>query len=220
MRMRWRETRSWRGGLLLLVLVGSVGGCGSASESVVAEPLGGGGASTASTPTPTASASDSATPVEATPPIVAPATGAACPASGLLITAGLPEAAMGLRVMGLTMLNCGPNSLTVKGYPGIRMLDAEMAPIDVDVIHGAEPISVVESFDAEPRSVTLRPGEQALSGIVWRNTVTNVTGSDTPGAYLDVAPLAGSSEQRLHPTDGIDLGNTGRIGVAPWHVAD
>jgi len=157
--------------------------------------------------------------VEAPPPSVAPVTGAACPASGLLVTAERPEAAMGLRVMGLTMLNCGSNSRTVEGYPGVRMLDSDMARLDVDVIHGGEPISVIESFDAEPRSVTLRPGERARSGIVWRNTVTAVTGSDTPGAYLDVAPLPGSAEQRLRPTGGIDLGTTGRIGVAPWHTA-
>jgi len=217
MRTGWRETRSWGLGLLLSVLVAGVSGCGSASESTTGGPLGGGEASAMPAPTTKTRTSDAV--VEATPPGVAPVVGGTCPASGLLITAEEPDAAMGLRVMGLTMLNCGPNSRTVKGYPDVRMLDEDMSRLDVEIIHGAKPITTLDSFDAEPRSMTLRPGERALSGVVWRNTVTAVTGSDTPGAYLDVAPLAGSAEQRLRPAGGIDLGTTGRIGLAPWHAA-
>ncbi|MYS86289.1 DUF4232 domain-containing protein [Embleya scabrispora] len=142
-----------------------------------------------------------------------------CPESGLRITAEEPDAAMGLRATSLTMVNCGDTTRTVTGYPGIRVLDAEQAALDVEIEPGAASILTMENFQAEPRPVTLRPGERAISAVAWRNTVTDGAGAARNGRYLDVAPLPGQSRQQIAIPGGIDLGNTRRLGMGPWHTA-
>ncbi|WP_160161286.1 DUF4232 domain-containing protein [Embleya hyalina] len=150
----------------------------------------------------------------------APATPAGCPESGVRVTGEEPSAAMGLRAMTLTMVNCGSAPRTVTGYPGLRVLDADRAGLGVEIDPGAASITTTESLQAEPRPVTLRPGEQAVSVVVWRNTVTNAPGSAQNGLYLDIEPLPGQARQRIAVPGGIDLGNTGRLGIGPWHPRD
>lgn len=147
---------------------------------------------------------------------------ATCPPSGLRITADEPpDAAMGLRAMALTMSNCGESTRTVSGYPDIRVVGADGARLDVAVEPGAASITIADaSFRAAPQPVTLPPGARAIAGVVWRNTVTDGNGPAANGRYLDVAPLADQPAQHVQVPGGLDVGNTGRVGTAPWRHAD
>ncbi|REE95845.1 uncharacterized protein DUF4232 [Thermomonospora umbrina] len=160
---------------------------------------------------PTPKAGGPTTTAAATPTV------AACPEPGVMIRQGTVEAAMGLRVMGLEMVNCGDRAYTVHGYPDLRVLDAENRPINVRVSRGSAEISRIETFEAPPEQVELRPGETARAMIVWRNTVTDGTVPAARGARLDIAPVAGTARQTVALDEGgIDLGTTGRLGTSPW----
>ncbi|MEU1789910.1 DUF4232 domain-containing protein [Streptomyces sparsogenes] len=148
------------------------------------------------------------TPTPATPPT--------CPESGVYVQGEEPSAAMGLRVMSLKLTNCGKRPYTVKGYPTVRVLDGDGKPLDIRVAHGSAGIATLDDFDAAPREVTLRPGQTAVAGLAWRNTVTDATNPAVNGEALDVAPAEGSPRQTV--TELIDLGNTGKLGVSPWHT--
>ncbi|WP_199439877.1 DUF4232 domain-containing protein [Umezawaea beigongshangensis] len=154
------------------------------------------------------------------PPPVTPTSTAAdpCP-SGVLLSAPSTEAASGVRVMRLEMINCGTRPYTVRGHPSVRLLDAGRAPLEVTITPGSSGISTVDSFDVPPRPVVLQPGERAVSGLLWRNTNTDPTIEPTTGEFLDLAPADGEPRQVV-PSDGpVDLGTTGRLGVAPWSAA-
>ncbi|WP_439678794.1 DUF4232 domain-containing protein [Embleya sp. MST-111070] len=194
--------RAWSYGLLVSAVVMGMSGCGNRSASTT--QAGGGG----STSVPTARSTPTK-PTTPTPP-------ADCPESGVRLTAEEPEAAMGLRAMTLTMANCGNAPRTVTGYPSLRVLDAHRAGLSVDIDPGAASITTMESLQAKPRSVTLHPGEQAVSVVVWRNTVT--AGSSQNALHLDVEPLPGQARQQIPVPGGIDLGTTARLGIGPWHT--
>lgn len=130
---------------------------------------------------------------------------------------GASDAAMGLRVLSLELLNCGTRPYTVNGYPFLRVLDEDRAPLDVDVSHGASSIATIEGFDPPAAPVTLQPGEMAVAGLTWRNTVTEVKPAAN-GSYLDILPSgresADDAEQTLPVV--LDLGTTGKLGVSAW----
>jgi hypothetical protein len=160
-----------------------------------------------------------ATPSDAAP--LAPPTPSAatlpCPASGVRMRTGQVDAAMGLRAMGLELVNCGAKPIVLNGYPAIRVLDAEQRPSPTDVIKGRSAITALDSVDAPPRPVTVKPGGSAWTTLVWRNTVTDSSVVATNGDFLLVEPGDGKPAQVVPVTDHpIDLGNTGRLGVGPW----
>jgi uncharacterized protein DUF4232 len=154
-------------------------------------------------------------PAPAIDPTAAPAP--ACPAAGVLIRTEQPEAAMGLRVIQLAMVNCGTLPYSVNGYPSVRVLDEDRARLDVKVGRGASSIAMIENFDVGAQPVTLQPGERAVAALAWRNTVTEVNAAPANGAYLDIAPAEGRPRQTVQPEGGdIDLGTTGELGVSAW----
>jgi uncharacterized protein DUF4232 len=151
----------------------------------------------------------------------------ACPDTGVTVTEGLVEAAMGLRVMTLRLDNCGAEPYTVAGYPGVRVLDDHRDELDLQIGDGSFGISTVPAFDAAPTRITVPPGGSATTGLLWRNTVTvgdpavgsHVLISPTPGApWQQVASSTPSDEPWLagEPSVTIDVGTTGRLGVRPW----
>lgn len=165
-----------------------------------------------------AARTDEASAPSAMPP---PTTVPACPESGILITPGPVDAAMGLRAMSLELTNCGTQPYTVTGYPVLTLLDEERRPLDVDVLHGAEPITSTEAFctptgDAGPQPVTLETGERAVAGVVWRNLTTDETDQLVDAPYMSVAPTGGEAPQEVAPDGGVDLGTTGQLGVSAW----
>lgn len=144
----------------------------------------------------------------------------ACPESGVTVEVGGSDAAMGLREMNLTMTNCGDRPYTVDGYPALKVLDEDRAEIPVLVGNGTNGIATVPAFDNPPVPVTLQPGDTAVSGLIWRNLVTDANVPATVGVYLEVQPAPGEKWQRLAEGDlNIDLGNTGKLGVRAWTVS-
>lgn len=145
-----------------------------------------------------------------------------CPESGVRVTTGVAEAAMGLRVQGINLTNCGQRPYHLDGYPLLRVLDKNGEPLDVRLAHGSAGIATIDGFDAPPQPLTLQPGDVAQTHVVWRNTTTS---ADAPavGEYLSIAPAEGRPWQPVQLDDRyrdglhIDLGNTGKLGVRAWH---
>ncbi|MEJ2855635.1 MULTISPECIES: DUF4232 domain-containing protein [unclassified Saccharothrix] len=164
--------------------------------------------------------------VQAPPPV--------CPESGIVVSALESEAASGLRVLTLKAVNCGAEPRTVTGYPDVRLLDADGRQLDVRVLTGtaSTEISSVDAFTAPPAEVVLQPGAHATSALLWRNTYTDVSQPPQVGVRIDIAPVENAPRQtfipRLPPNGEpsrvdspavtLDLGSTGRIGVAPWRA--
>ncbi|MEU5530442.1 DUF4232 domain-containing protein [Micromonospora chersina] len=141
-----------------------------------------------------------------------------CSPEGIRITELGVDAAMGLRAMGLELVNCGDRPYVLEGYPAPSLRDADGDPLTVQVIPGARPITA--GFDQPPTRVVLRPGERAAAALLWRNLVTDATAVASNGAHLDVAPLPGRPAYPVELDGPIDLGNTGRLGVSAWKRYD
>ncbi|MEO3772400.1 DUF4232 domain-containing protein [Micromonospora sp. B9E7] len=141
-----------------------------------------------------------------------------CPASGVRIRSTGGDAAMGLRALGLELVNCGDRPYQLDGYPILHVFDEQREPIMLRVVNGAKEIT--SGFDQPPRPVTLAPAERATAVVLWRNLVTDSTVVATNGKYLTVAPAAGQPAAEVDPDGPVDLGNTGRIGVSAWKKAD
>lgn len=133
-----------------------------------------------------------------------------------MTTPGSKHAAMGLRALTVSMTNCGDRSYSVNGYPVVRVLDGDRKPLDVQVALGTRAITADPAWAADPQPVTLAPGGTVTAVVVWRNLVTDPTVVATTGRYLEIAPVGGAPAQTVNPRGGIDLGNTGRLGVGPW----
>ncbi|MEU5634943.1 DUF4232 domain-containing protein [Streptomyces rishiriensis] len=154
--------------------------------------------------------------VTAVPVAEAPAAPGVCPPSGIRVTADDGDAAMGLRVVGLTLENCGERDRTVRGYPQVTLLDEDRQPVDgVRILRGSGGIATVTGFDDAPRTLTLRPGERASADLMWRNTTGFGTAVDIP--YVRVRATPGAAPVLITPH--LDLGTTGRLGVSAWRAA-
>ncbi|MET8349725.1 MULTISPECIES: DUF4232 domain-containing protein [unclassified Micromonospora] len=143
---------------------------------------------------------------------------AGCPESGVRIRSTGSDAAMGLRALGLELVNCGDRPYRIKGYPAPRVLDEDRKLIILRVLPGAK--GITSGFDQPPREVTLQTGERATAAVLWRNLVTDSKVVATNGEYLRVAPAAGQPAEDVDPDGPIDVGNTGRIGVSAWKKAE
>ncbi len=156
------------------------------------------------------------------PPSPEPTVAAVCPESGVRVAAGLSEAATGLRVLELRLVNCGERPYRLDGYPLLRVLDAGGEPLKVEVAQGSAGIATVEGFDAPPEPLTLQPGEAAETQLMWRNTVTG-NGAPQVGESLSIAPAEGRPWQPVEAGDQypdglhIDVGSTGVLGVRAWY---
>lgn len=162
-----------------------------------------------------------------TPPSAAPgsappsAVPADCPATGVRLELDVADAAMGLRAMGMHLINCGRSPYRVTGYPAVRALDEQRTPLPaVRTLQGVVEIAgALPNWTDPPRPVELRPGERATAVIVWRNTYDNTVAGPADAPYLEVAPAAGRPVAVLTPDHPLDLGSTGRLGVSPWRKA-
>lgn len=159
-------------------------------------------------------AGPSGVPLRSATPAPAPTS---CPPSGLRATAGVVDAATGLRAMTVTVTDCAQHPVRLNGYPALRVLDADHEPVDVEVVQGMGDHTGVE--DPGPVALTLEPGEAAYTVLLWRNTVTSATTSAVRAPYLAV----GADEQRpaatVRPDGGLDLGTTGRLFTTAWQPA-
>ncbi|MEU3078618.1 DUF4232 domain-containing protein [Streptomyces laurentii] len=143
----------------------------------------------------------------------APIESGPCPASGVRVSADQGDATMGLRVVGLHLVNCGTRDYTVEGYPLLVLLDSDHEPVSgVRILDGGKDIATGVGGDEPPRRVTLRPNESATANLVWRNTTEAGTAVNVP--HVRVRAKAGAAPVTVTPN--LDLGTTGRLGVTPW----
>lgn len=146
-------------------------------------------------------------------------TAATCAPDGIRFAVDEGNAAMGLRVLGITLINCGSRIYRLNGYPAVRTLDEDRVALNVRVLHGVtEVIGSAIPWDRPPKPVVLRPGQRAGTGLAWRNTYDDVRQPPVTVTFLDIAPLAGRPSQIIDPDGGLDLGNTGRLGVSAWRL--
>ncbi|GGY01074.1 hypothetical protein GCM10010324_54760 [Streptomyces hiroshimensis] len=151
--------------------------------------------------------------VRGVPAAEAPSQGGACPSSGVHVYADEGDAAMGLRVLGLHLENCGTQAYRLNGYPQLQLIDEDHRPADgVKVLQGGSAIASGTGADGSPQSLVLQPGEQAYSGLVWRNTVGGGDAVNVP--YVRVRAQSGAPAVMVTPE--LDLGTTGQLGVGPW----
>lgn len=76
-----------------------------------------------------------------------------CPSSGLRVSADDGDAAMGLRVVGLWLENCGTADHHIEGYPRLTLLGQDHEPVDgVEILQGAGDIT------SSPPAPRARPG--------------------------------------------------------------
>lgn len=193
------------------VLLLTVAGCSDLRSEIEAE-TGTGAAPTAPAHSPPGSA---VPPSPLALPSSSPtgATSPGCPASGLDVVIGGEDAAMGHRVVTLTLWNCGDRTYRVKGHPGLELLDEAREPIDVEVTHKSD-YSYTGRRDDRPRQVTLAPNATASAVLHWNNRVTSLDGAPTPGAHVLVTPAPG--EEPVSLPLPVDLGTDGTLDVTSW----
>lgn len=151
------------------------------------------------------------------PAAEAPAASGVCPPSGIRLTADEGDAAMGLRVVGLHLENCGKTDYSLNGYPELTLLNEDGEPVDgIRILHGGDSISTGTGYDDPPSLLTLKPGETAVSGLVWRNTTGAGTAVNIPHVRVRAKPGAAPVTVTPH----LDLGTTGKLGVGAWKRAE
>jgi hypothetical protein len=146
------------------------------------------------------------------------ATAATCPPEGVRLEAGEGDAAMGLRVLSITLVNCGSRTYRLNGYPVVRPLDEDRTALKVKVLHGVKEILGSMPWDGPPAPVTLEPGQRAGTAVAWRNTYDDIREPPVTVKFLDITPQVGRPTQTVEPTGGLDLGSTGRFGVSAWSL--
>ncbi|MGW4201726.1 DUF4232 domain-containing protein [Streptomyces sp. NPDC004726] len=148
----------------------------------------------------------------------APAPRAVCPDAGAPLTAGHAEAAMGLRALTVTFINCGSKAQPLSGYPVVRLLDEDGDPLEVEIDRGATSVTTGID-DPGPKPLTVQPGASAVFSLVWRNTYDDTREPPQVGTTALVTPADGGPALRLTPDGPFDLGSTGRLGVTAWKAA-
>jgi hypothetical protein len=136
-----------------------------------------------------------------------------CPESGMRLYADEGDAALGLRVVGLHLDNCGTRPLRLDGYPKLTIQDEDHHAVDgVRILQGTDQISTGLGGDSSPQPVVLRPGEAAVTTLAWRNTTQ--AGEPVNAPYVRVWATPAADPVMVVPE--LDLGTTGKLGVGPW----
>ncbi|APE25648.1 MULTISPECIES: DUF4232 domain-containing protein [Streptomyces] len=153
--------------------------------------------------------------VRGVPTAEAPVVGGTCPPSGVRVYADEGDAAMGLRVVGLHLENCGTRPYPLDGYPRVELRDEDRDRVSgVSILQGGAAVATGTGADGPPRSIVLKPGERAYATLVWRNTVASVTNEPVNAPYARVWAKPGAAPVMVTPE--FDLGTTGKLGVGPW----
>jgi hypothetical protein len=131
----------------------------------------------------------------------------ACPETGFHATVTQGSAAMGIRSVGIELVNCGTEDIAVNGYPVI-----EIPGVEIDVREGSDTLQ-----DPGPTPITLAPGDTVSAGMLWRNMVESADEGDVVNATeINVGYAEGSPMETVTPESPIDLGTTREIEVTAW----
>ncbi|MCX4985219.1 DUF4232 domain-containing protein [Streptomyces sp. NBC_00572] len=153
--------------------------------------------------------------VRSFPTAETPSVGGTCPPTGVRVYADEGDAAMGLRVVGLHLENCGTRSYRLNGYPRVEIRDEDHERVDgVSIVQGGDAVAGGTGADGPPQQLVLEPGERAHAGLVWRNTVEGGVGDPVNAPYARVWAKPGAAPVTVTPE--LDLGTTGKLGVGPW----
>ncbi|MGI3201211.1 DUF4232 domain-containing protein [Streptomyces sp. GLT-R25] len=135
--------------------------------------------------------------------------GQGCPPSGLRFRADEGDAAMGLRAMGLDVINCGDRPYKLNGYPAVTVLDASGDAFPgVRTVEGTDKVFMAPE-DPGPRALTLDPGESAHAALYWRM-------HNQDGVYLRVAVKKGDDTVTVRPPYALDIGPENILGTSAW----
>ncbi|MFD7121662.1 MULTISPECIES: DUF4232 domain-containing protein [unclassified Streptomyces] len=203
-----------------LVLIAGATGCSDIRNEIDAARGGGGGGGAG---TPAAAASEPSAALSAEPPPDRPAgpepweaTGPGrCLASGVAVSHGMVNAAMGIRAVSVGLRNCGTKPYRVNGYPEIGALDEDREPVGLKLVQGNESTGAAD--DPGPRELTLAPGESARSVLRWNNRITE-SGAHSTGSYVVVAAAPGEERETL-PLP-LDIGSDGELRVTAWALSE
>jgi hypothetical protein len=153
------------------------------------------------------------TPVPAVRTSSPPASPGGCPPSGARVTEGGGDAAMGLRVQGLTLENCGTRTIRLEGYPAVTAFDADGRAQDVEILHRAADIPMApDTLDKPPTTITLSHGQKATTTLVWRGI------NESLAAPVTVTALELQPAGRITLDRTMDLGSTGRFAITAWQL--
>jgi hypothetical protein len=140
-----------------------------------------------------------------------------CPRSGMRLSAGEANAAMGLRVQTMTLTNCGRKARQVNGYPRVEVLDEDGERLSVELDRGARRVTTAVK-DSGDKELTVRRGRSVRFDLVWRNTYDDT--SEPPRTGVTVIVTTGrSSEHRFSMNSPLDLGSTRLLGITAWEPA-
>ncbi|MGA5296294.1 DUF4232 domain-containing protein [Streptomyces koyangensis] len=201
--------------LLLLVPALALTGCGLAAELEREADPARTSRPPSPEPSPTPPVPETAPPAPEAPPADDPGAAEDCPASGFRARAAATDAAMGLRVGNVIVFNCGTETLKLKGYPVLQVLDREREPMETEVVEGTRRISKGPE-DPGPSPLVLEPGMSARSTLAWRYWAVDPHTGNGLGAYLRVAPDGETKPQTVEVADGgLDVGE-GVLGTTAW----
>ncbi|MER6689755.1 DUF4232 domain-containing protein [Streptomyces minutiscleroticus] len=214
--IRGTAVRSALGAVTAAVLALAVSGCGISAEldrerNPERRPT--------PTPTPTPGRTYDAPapavpPASATPSPSVPGLQADdCPASGVRMTTGRVDGAMGLRSMILILMNCGTRPYRLEGHPAVGVLDGtgRLFP-DVRSAEGTDGVPMAPA-DPGPAPLTLAPGGSAWAGLYWRM-------GNKRGEYLRVTPEKGRDAVTFRPLEYLDVDEHGTLGTTAWQPAE
>jgi len=175
------------GGLAPLAVTLVLAGCSSGTDTAGSTTTVTSGRSTTTTSSSTSSTGQgSSTTSGKTPTTVAGVS--TCQPGQLTITAGMSNGAAGTIEMTITMVNNGPGTCTMKGYPGMQLLDGSGNNLPTDVVRGGGPGFLNPAAGQPPSLVTLAPGQQASFSLSYEDVPVGTETSCPMSAKTLVTP--------------------------------
>lgn len=127
-----------------------------------------------------------------------------CPDTGIRITSGGVDAAMGRRWLAVIATNCGKADVDLSGYPEATVTGESTAVV---ASPGGD-----QATDPGVTPILLAPGDEACAVLTWRLLVES--GETVSAEEFDLAPQPGLPAQVM--PDLVDLGTTGVWHTTAW----
>jgi len=113
---------------------------------------------------------------------------ATCQPGQLTIMAGMGNGAAGTIEMTVTMVNNGPGSCTMKGYPGMQLLDGSGHNLSTTVIRGGGAAFLNPAAGQPPTLVTVAPGRQGSYSLSYEDVPVGTETSCPTSVKAQVTP--------------------------------